>query len=83
MPAEGIRNLVRALAAPYPGAHCIINGKECKVHKVETVEADFNLEPGRILSVTNNVITIKAGVDAVRLIQHEIVNLPKPMDCLS
>lgn len=83
MPAEGIRNLVRALTTPYPGAHCIINNEECKIHEVKIVEADFNLEPGRVLSVLDNVITIKAGVDAVRLIQHEIDNLPKPMDCLS
>lgn len=83
MPAEGIRNLVRALAAPYPGAHCIINDQECKIHKVETVKSDADLEPGRVLSVTKNVITIKAGVDAVRLIQHEIDDVPKPLDCLS
>jgi methionyl-tRNA formyltransferase len=82
MPAEGIRNLVRALAAPYPGAHCIINNQEYKVHKVETIDADLNLEPGRVLSVADNIITIKAGVDAVRLTQHGINNLPKPLDCL-
>ncbi len=82
MPAEGIRNLVRALSAPYPGAHCIFNDMECKIHKVETTEADFDLEPGRVISVKNNILTIKAGVGAVRLIHHEIDPLPKPMDCL-
>lgn len=83
MPAEGIRNLVRALAPPYPGAHCIVNDQECKVHKVDTVVADIDLEPGRVISVTKNVITIKAGVDAVRLIKHDIDDLPQPLDCLS
>ncbi len=82
MPAEGIRNLVRALAAPYPGAHCLFDGEEIKVHKIETANAETDIEPGRVIGVIGGVITVKAGTDAVRLIEHGFTRLPATLDYL-
>jgi len=76
MPAEGIRNLVRALAAPYPGAHCVFGGEDIKVHKVETADAPKDIEPGCVIGVDGRAITVKAGIDAVRLVEHDFTRLP-------
>ena len=50
MDAGSIRNLVRALARPYPGAHFLVVDREVKLWRVE-VEADSrqNIEPGRVI----------------------------------
>lgn len=77
MPAEGIRNLIRALVRPYPGAHCRRGEKDIKIWKAlrnEKVPPDF--EPGRILAIDGTRITVKCGVDAVDLIEHEFSILP-------
>ncbi len=83
MPAAGIHNLVRALARPYVGAHCLFNDAEYKVWKAATATAaTADVEPGRVLSVTEGAITIKCGDGAVTLIEHELAELPKVGDCL-
>lgn len=82
MPAEGIRNLVRALAKPYVGAHCLFADREVKIHKVETVPGPVDVETGRVLCVDGTSITVKAGTDAVRLIDHAFDPMPAEGDCL-
>lgn len=76
MPAAGIRNLVRALSEPYPGAHCIFKGQEIKLWDVETTAAIQDIEPGYVLHNDGTTVTIKAGIDAVRVIRHEFNVLP-------
>ena len=83
MPADGIRNLVRALRPPYPGAHCVHAGKNIKIHHVETIPAPDDIEPGFVIGIDDNVISVKAGIDAVRLIDHEFTQLPKKAEYLS
>jgi len=69
MPARSIHDLVRALGRPYPGAHFVHNGQEIKVWRTEVVpEPRNNLEPGKVLEVAGLTLTIKAGLDAVRLL---------------
>ena len=63
MPAENIRNLVRALRPPYPGATCRNNTAESIVWQVETVAGVAeNLEPGKILEASPTGIVIKCGL---------------------
>ncbi|MDC1214679.1 hypothetical protein N8000_09470, partial [Rhodospirillales bacterium] len=76
MPAEGIRNLIRALASPYVGAHCIFQSREIKIWKAEVVPATQDIEPGRVMSINSDALTVKAGIDALRLLEHEFDHLP-------
>ncbi len=83
MPANGIRNLVRALTRPYVGAHCVRGGSEFKVWKAAAAAApSLDVEPGRVLAVDADGITVKCGDGAVILVDHEIVDLPTAGDCL-
>lgn len=69
MSARSIHNLVRALSHPYPGAHFMLNGQEIKVWCAEvTAEPCNNIEPGKVLAVDAASVTVKAGIDAVRLL---------------
>lgn len=68
MAAESIHNLVRGLARPYEGAHFDFGGNEIKVWKAGVEEnVPLNLEPGKVLAVTNKDILVKTGVGAIRL----------------
>lgn len=85
MSAESIYNLVRALTKPYVGAHCIFLGAESKVWACEVlcIHGEYdNIEPGKILDVHHNRITVKSGSDAVVLIHHELDPLPQKGDYL-
>lgn len=77
MPAEGVRNLVRALARPYPGAHFVHQGRAVKLWRVRVVNSsERNLEPGRVIGYQDGHPLIKCGIDAVCLIEHELPALP-------
>jgi methionyl-tRNA formyltransferase len=72
MPADAIRNLVRALARPYVGAHFVQSGDIYSVWRVEVVrEPAPNIEPGKVIRVTSEGVVVKAGIDAVLLVQTE------------
>lgn len=78
MSSYSIYNLVRALAKPYIGAHVVYKEKECKVWKSKEVSNKaFNLEPGKIVLVKNNIITVKTGDAAVELIEHDFETVPQ------
>jgi methionyl-tRNA formyltransferase len=78
MPAENIRNLVRALRPPYPGATCRNGTAESIVWQVETVAGVAeNLEPGKILEASPTGIVIKCGLGALRIIEHTFDPLPE------
>jgi methionyl-tRNA formyltransferase len=72
MSAESIHNLVRGLTHPYVGAHFEYQQQDIKVWRTE-IEPTVpkNLEPGKILSVDQRGILIKAGTDAIRLLDIE------------
>ncbi|QTN24270.1 formyl transferase [Rhizobacter sp. AJA081-3] len=83
MSAEAIHNLVRALARPYPGAHFIRGDQPVKVWRCETqAEGRMNLEPGKVLAVDGRQILVKCGSHAVRLLDHELAELPLAGDYL-
>lgn len=78
MSAASIHNLVRALARPYPGAHCICKDQEIKIWRTCPISGvPGNLEPGKVLNVAEGRIQIKCGDDAVELIEHAFDPLPQ------
>lgn len=77
MESSAIRNLVRALSRPYPGAHFMHQGREVKVWRCsELAEAPQNAEPGKVLLVEGRHITVRSGRGAIRLIDHELDMIP-------
>ena len=83
MEPYAVRNLVRALAHPYPGAHFIHQGREVKVWVCsESIAGTANDEPGKVLAVKDRSITVRCGQGAVRLIEHELSALPMVGDYL-
>jgi methionyl-tRNA formyltransferase len=72
MSAQSINNLVRALSKPYIGAHFLLHGEEVKVWEASIYnEVERNLEPGKILRLTNDGPIIKCGEAAICLIKTE------------
>ena len=66
MDATSIRNLIRALSRPYPGAEFHLGDAE--VYKVwsSTVDqeaAPVNFEPGKVLNNDNGILLVKCGGD--------------------
>ena len=83
MPAKGVHQLVRALARPYPGADFLFAGDSVKLWKCAVVaDTACNLEPGKVLAVDGRHITVKWGIDAICLLEHELPTLPKEGDYL-
>ena len=78
MTSGAIYNLVRALTRPYVGAHVEYNGKDISIWRVE--ELDFNqenIESGRVLENDGRTIVVKAYDKAIKIIEHDFVELPK------
>jgi methionyl-tRNA formyltransferase len=75
MSAQGIYNLVRALAPPYPCAEFKIGSTYIKVPKCSVVLGKYpeNIEPGSILAKSSDSLLVKVeGSDAVLLEKLEI-----------
>lgn len=78
MSARSIHNLVRALARPYDGAHCVFKDKEVKIWKTRVLQWDKEfLEPGKVLDVNENKIIVKCGEGAIEILEHEFIELPE------
>lgn len=72
-----ICNLVRALSHPYIGAHCLVDGIERKIWRVDTGNFQGkNIEPGKVLNVQGNTIEVKTADSSILIIEHDIVDLP-------
>jgi methionyl-tRNA formyltransferase len=66
MSAQSIRNLVRALGHPYPGAHFVYEGRDVIVRRAELAAFGHdNLEPGKILRCEADRFCIKCGQGAL------------------
>lgn len=70
MTASSIYDLVRALAPPYPGAEFTVGDQTVTLWQCEIVEncVPNNAEPGKVLSIENGHLLVKAGVGAVRIL---------------
>ena len=63
---------MRALTHPYVGAHFIYEQDCIKVWQSEIeFNSACNLEPGKILEVGDDFLVVKAGIDAIRLIDYK------------
>jgi len=72
MAAISIHNLVRGLSSPYPGAHFLYKGLAIKVWKTEISPVSAtNIEPGKILEVTDRCTIVKCGIGAICLIDTD------------
>ncbi|MBZ0220858.1 MAG: methionyl-tRNA formyltransferase [Candidatus Methylomirabilis sp.] len=79
MGTKRICDLIRALYRPYPGAHCIHNGREVKVwrgREFNITGAACGLEPGKVLSSNLGSIVVKTGDSAIELIEHGFERFP-------
>lgn len=78
MSSRAIYNLVRGLTRPYIGAHLMYNGNDVKVWKVIERNCDFkNIEPGKVLGLHGNKITVKTYDGAIEIVDHTFDELPK------
>ena len=86
MPARGIYNLVRALSRPYVGAHALHKAEAFKVWSVSEASEQYSqkIEPGKVVEVdeAENSFTVKCGIGAVIVEEHELTTLPKTGDYL-
>ena len=67
--AESVRNLVRAVTKPYPGAFSFLGDRKCLVWKAETLPENEGARPGTVLSTDPLVVTCAKGalrLDTVR-----------------
>ena len=72
MSAESIHNLVRGLSKPYVGAHFTFKGREIKVWKTTFLtDVPANIEPGKILFISEEGPVVKCGTGAICLTQTE------------
>ena len=77
MSARNIHNLVRALSKPYVGAHFLYQEQEIKVWSTELVfDVARNIEPGKILEVTDKGAVVRCGEQGIRLLGTEPVFKP-------
>ena len=69
MSAVGIHNLVRALSHPYVGAEFLVGSVTIKVWRSEVVTEAIaeDIEPGKVLSVSQSGVLVKAGDGAIML----------------
>mgnify|MGYP002152284465 CR=1 FL=1 len=68
MSGTSIRNLVRALSTPYPGASFIYGSSDITVGHADLLSGwNPTDEPGKVLSVSTQAITVRTGDGAVRL----------------
>lgn len=84
MPSDGIHNLVRALARPYPGATVRRGDTDQIVWRTDlsSTAGPSDCEPGKVLSVVPGGITVKTGDGTIRLVEHELDPLPQAGDYL-
>jgi methionyl-tRNA formyltransferase len=79
MSGKRIYDLVRSLAKPYVGAHCVYKGRETKIWNVMMINEsdDFNnFEPGKVISVDGDSIMVRTGDGVVMLTDHAFCELP-------
>jgi len=78
MSSRGIYNLTRALSKPYAGAHIKYKGQNICIWKVKEVDiTNESIEPGRVLTVSNQSFIVKSSVGAVEVLEHEFTILPE------
>ena len=76
-PARRIYDLVRGVTHPYPGAFTTLRGRKLLVWWALPVEDRTPAEPGTVLAVDRDGITVAAGEGSVRLITLQLAGQPE------
>ena len=72
MSADNIRNLIRALTKPYTGASFIYKKNSYIIWNAKTIYCKLeNIEPGKIIMVSENEFTVKCGSNAIKILKIE------------
>jgi UDP-4-amino-4-deoxy-L-arabinose formyltransferase/UDP-glucuronic acid dehydrogenase (UDP-4-keto-hexauronic acid decarboxylating) len=71
MDADSVRNLVRAVARPYPGAFSWLGNLKCIFWQVGVVENPGNASPGTVISTDPLIIACGKGAVDVHFAQPE------------
>jgi len=72
LPAKRIRDLVRAVAPPYPGAFSFCRGRKVRILSAAVgSETGMNGEPGRVLEIEPAGVTVCAGQGTVWVRKYE------------
>jgi len=74
-----IHNLVRALAAPWPGAFTNVNGHRIVWRRLHPADAHRDAKPGTVVQLDEDAVTIAAGQGAVTIDAIEIDGVPAPI----
>jgi methionyl-tRNA formyltransferase len=84
MSSKRICDLVRALRPPYVGAHCLLQGGEVKVWRVQAEPAQEldRFEPGRVM-LGGPAPIVKTGDGAVRIVEWQSAEAPKEGEYLA
>lgn len=83
MSSNSIYNLVRGLSKPYVGAHINYKNSDIRIWKVKEIKnTQSNIEPGKIIDIQDDVITVKCYSNAIKIVEHEFECLPKIGDYL-
>ena len=69
--AKTVRNLVRAVTRPYPGAYSYLGDRKCYFWEVTTVSTNGGDTPGTVLSIDPLTIACGDGAVAVRFCESE------------
>jgi UDP-4-amino-4-deoxy-L-arabinose formyltransferase/UDP-glucuronic acid dehydrogenase (UDP-4-keto-hexauronic acid decarboxylating) len=69
--AESVRNLVRAVTRPYPGAFSWIGDRKCLFWQVKTAEKPKDVPPGAVISTDPLIIACGKGAVHVEFAQPE------------
>ena len=70
MSAESINNLVRGLSRPYVGAHFYYKKEPITIWETKIIKNKFNnIEPGKVLFSSKKSTIIKAGTNAIEIIE--------------
>lgn len=73
--AERIRDLVRAVAKPYPGAYTILDGKRMYIWKAElldSIELSVAKKPGTIVNVTDSTFIVVCGEGMLNVLNYTV-----------
>jgi methionyl-tRNA formyltransferase len=74
--AEDVRNLVRAVTKPYPGAFTFASGRRVLVWRVERAGRSVDGPPG-CLQRSENALLVQCGDQAVRMTEFEVEGDPR------
>jgi len=67
--AEGIHNLIRAVAPPYPGAFTFLGGEKIQILRSKPIIADSCKPPGTILKCSKAGVLVACGKGSLLIIE--------------